>query len=134
MTSYTAQNPKIALMPSKQPQQIRRGNLFSDVPQALTGELVTQIASGPSLRIERIVSTGQKMPEGEWLHQDQDEWVLVLKGRATLSFEDDNTGLEMAAGDYALIPAHCRHRVAWTSEDEPTVWLAVHYDAADTSL
>ena len=26
-----------------------------------------------------------------------------------------------------LIDAHRRHRVAWTTPDEPTIWLAVHF-------
>jgi cupin 2 domain-containing protein len=27
---------------------------------------------------------------------------------------------------------HRRHRVAWTTPDEPTVWLAIFYSAAGT--
>ena len=26
------------------------------------------------------------------------------------------------------IPAHTKHRVEWTTPDEPTIWLAVHYE------
>jgi cupin 2 domain-containing protein len=33
----------------------------------------------------------------------------------------------MQSGDWLVIPAHCRHRVAWTDKDEATVWLVVHY-------
>jgi cupin 2 domain-containing protein len=33
----------------------------------------------------------------------------------------------MKVGDWINIPAHQRHRVEWTSPDEPTVWLAVFY-------
>jgi len=29
--------------------------------------------------------------------------------------------------DYINIPAHQKHRVEWTTSDEPTVWLAVFY-------
>jgi cupin 2 domain-containing protein len=25
-----------------------------------------------------------------------------------------------------FLPAHCRHRVIWTSTDPPAVWIAVH--------
>lgn len=32
----------------------------------------------------------------------------------------------MHPGDWAVLPAHCRHRVAWTAPDRETVWLAVH--------
>lgn len=120
-------------MPSKHQRPLEPGNLFSDVPQTSSDELFTQIASGRCVRIERIVSSGHKTPAGEWYDQDQDEWVLVLKGGATLSFEDQSAALDMREGDYVLIPAHCRHRVSWTDEAEPTVWLAVHFDAAEPS-
>jgi len=33
----------------------------------------------------------------------------------------------MSPGDYINIPAHTKHRVAWTTPDGPTIWLAVHY-------
>jgi len=33
----------------------------------------------------------------------------------------------MKAGDFIIIPAHRKHRVEWTSPDEPTVWLVVFY-------
>jgi cupin 2 domain-containing protein len=32
----------------------------------------------------------------------------------------------MKPGDWLLIPAHRKHRVDWTTPEEPTVWLAVH--------
>ena len=32
----------------------------------------------------------------------------------------------MGPGDWVWLPARCRHRVAWTDPDAPTVWLAVH--------
>ena len=46
--------------------------------------------------------------------------------RAKLLFEDGET-VEMTPGDHVLIPAHWKHRVEWTTPDEPTVWLAVFY-------
>ena len=33
--------------------------------------------------------------------------------------------------DHLLIDAHCRHRVAWTSDTEPSVWLAVYHPARE---
>ena len=50
---------------------------------------------------------------------------MVLQGAARLQFED--RVVELLTGDYVNIPAHTRHRVEWTSPDEPTVWLAVFY-------
>ena len=87
-------------------------------------EQFDQILSGPSgLRVERIVSCGQVTPPGEWYDQDWDEWVLVLEGEARLAFAD-GTETPLHRGDTAFLPAHCRHRVTFTSN--PCVWLAVH--------
>ena len=87
----------------------------------------TLAAAGP-VRIERIVSHGQASPEDFWYDQAQAEWVMVVQGAARLAFADGEVAL--AAGDWLTIPAHCRHRVAWTAPDQDTVWLAVFYDEA----
>jgi cupin 2 domain-containing protein len=91
-------------------------------------EVVETLLDRPGVRIERIVSTGQTTPAGEWYDQPGDEWVALLSGRATLRFADDPL-VELGPGDWLLIPAHVRHRVAATSEDPPSVWLAVHRPA-----
>ena len=101
-------------------------NLFDDLPATLPNELVTILAQSQHIRIERIVSTGHTSPEGFWYDQDEHEWVVVLKGEARLAFEDGEA-VQMKPGDYVLIPAHRRHRIEWTIQNEPTVWLAVFY-------
>jgi cupin 2 domain-containing protein len=111
-------------------RELQAGNLYRDVPQRAEQELFSEIATALAVRIERIVSAGQATPEGEWYDQDTDEWVLVLQGRARLGFADGRGNVDLAPGDHVLIPAHCRHRVDWTADDEPTIWLAVHYAAA----
>ena len=100
-------------------------NLFVSRPGSLPEELFTPLLAAESVRIERIVSTGHTSPEGFWYDQDEREWVLVLKGAARLRFEDEV--IEMRPGDCINIPAHRRHRVEWTTPEEPTVWLAVFY-------
>lgn len=100
-------------------------NLFADLPGRLPEELFTTLLAAGRLRIERIVSFGHASPEGYWFDQDQHEWVLLLQGAARLQFEDDE--VELRPGDFLNIPAHRRHRVEWTTPDEPTVWLAIHY-------
>jgi cupin 2 domain-containing protein len=50
---------------------------------------------------------------------------MVLQGAARLAFEDQV--VELVPGDWINIPAHQKHRVEWTSPDEPTVWLAMFY-------
>ena len=100
-------------------------NLFADLPTDLPAELVRTLAAAPGVRIERIVSHGHASPPGFWYDQDEAEWVAVVRGAARLRFEDRT--VEMRPGDHLTIPAHRRHRVEWTTPDEPTVWLAVFY-------
>jgi cupin 2 domain-containing protein len=52
--------------------------------------------------------------------------VVLLQGRAGLHFAGEDHARELAPGDYLWIPAHCRHRVEWTSQNPPAVWLALH--------
>jgi len=103
-------------------------NLFGNLPTNLPEELVELLVQNDGLRIERIVSTGHASPKGFWYDQDQHEWVVVLTGRAKLLVEGDDQPVEMGPGDWINIPAHRKHRVEWTTSDEPTVWLAVFYD------
>jgi len=100
-------------------------NIFDDIPHNMPTEFVQTIIRADNVRIERIVSQGHASPEDFWYDQDHPEWVVVLKGSARLRFED--ALIEMKPGDFVSIPAHKMHRVEWTTPDEPTIWLAVHY-------
>jgi cupin 2 domain-containing protein len=104
-------------------------NLFDDLPARLPAERVDVLVTAPGVRIERIVSTGHVTPPGEWYEQDTDEWVVVLRGRARLRIEGEADARDLHAGDHVLLRAHVRHRVEWTDDDAPTVWLAVHHGA-----
>jgi cupin 2 domain-containing protein len=100
-------------------------NLLRDLPTSLPKELCETLLHTTNLRIERIVSHGHASPEGFWYDQDQSEWVLLLAGAARLQWEDREA--ELRPGDHVNIPARERHRVAWTTPDEPTVWLGIFY-------
>ena len=101
------------------------GSLYVLPEPSAAHELIERLAGGDGVVIERIVSTGQGTPVGEWLEQDRDEWVVLLEGEAALAF-DDGSRLQMRSGDHVLIPAGERHRVEWTRKHPPCVWLAVH--------
>ncbi len=102
-------------------------NLFVDIPANVTEEIFEELLQASDFRVERIVSKGQRSPEGFWYDQDRVEWVLLLQGRAVLEFENEKEKIELKPGDYLNIPAHRRHRVHWTAPDVLTVWLAIHY-------
>src|ERR671936_2594237 len=82
-----------------------RPNLFAHLPAKLRAELIEVIAQSAHVKIERIVSTGQTTPPGEWYDQDTNEWVIVLRGRARLRFEDERELRALAAGDHVTIAA-----------------------------
>ena len=107
-------------------------SLLTPPPTGSAGELFETLLQRPGVRVERIVSTGQATPAGEWYDQDWDEWVLVLAGEALLRLADENEARRLAPGDAVLLPARCRHRVEWTTPDRPTVWLALHLDATSS--
>jgi len=100
-------------------------NIFTGLPQHLPNELVEHLLESANVRIERIISHGHASAADSWYDQPQHEWVIVLKGAARLQFEDGM--VEMRPGDFVNIPAHKKHRVDWTTPNEPTVWLGVQY-------
>ncbi len=100
----------------------------NDLPPPLRDEQFTPLLNSPPVRIERIVSHGQISPPGFWYDQEEGEWVMVLSGAARLLIEGAEAAIELGPGDFVNIPAHQRHRVEWTTPDEPTIWLAVFYE------
>jgi cupin 2 domain-containing protein len=103
------------------------GNLFARIPEQLADELCETLLAVPGLRLERIISAGQATPAGQWYDQETHEWVVLLRGAAGLVFEGELEIIVLHPGDYMHIPAHRRHRVAWTDPQGQTVWLALHY-------
>lgn len=100
-------------------------NLLAALPQPGPEEDFSTLLQGPGVRLERIVSHGHCSPADFWYDQGHDEWVMLVQGLATLELEGQ-APLTLKPGDTLLIPAHCRHRVAFTGPQ--TVWLALHFD------
>lgn len=106
---------------------LQSGNLFQSLPGDPGREQFETLLTAAGFRLERIVSHGQATPEGEWYDQAQEEWVVLLSGEAGLQVEGEAAVRRLAPGDWVRLPARCRHRVAWTTPDRPTLWLALHY-------
>jgi cupin 2 domain-containing protein len=102
-------------------------NIF-ELPEDLPDrEVFEPLLESDRYLIERIVSTGQTTPVGEWYDQSRDEWVILLQGEAKLAYAEGHS-IDLKPGDYVLIPARQKHRVEYTSENPPCVWLAIHGD------
>lgn len=102
-------------------------NLFESLPEDISTEVFSEIIQGENIRIERIISKGHSSPEAGWYDQADNEWVIVLKGEAKLSFEN-NDDVYLVSGSHLNIPAHTKHKVTWTKPNTETIWLAVHYN------
>jgi len=103
-----------------------KANLFDAIPASLPDEVTAVLCSGADVRIERTVSRGHASPDGFWYDQEEHEWVLLVAGSAALEIEGQGE-VELAPGDYLLLPAHCRHRVTRTASATDTIWLALFF-------
>jgi cupin 2 domain-containing protein len=95
-------------------------NLYENALPPAKGERFDTLLSHQGLVIERIVSTSRI--ESQEYVQEQDEWVVLLTGEATLEVAGREVALK--AGDYLFLPARTPHTVRRVSDG--ALWLAVH--------
>lgn len=100
-------------------------NIFEKIIVDKTEEFFFEIFRNETIKIEKIVSNGQTSPENFWYEQEKSEFILLLEGFAILEFE--NREVELKKGDCINIKAKQKHRVKFTSLNEPTIWFAVFY-------
>lgn len=87
-------------------------------------ELIETILEQGDFKVERIVTIKPYEKPGEWYDQEQDEWVLLLQGTASLEFENKEI-IKLNSGDYIFIPAHKKHRINHSSSKPQCIWLAI---------
>jgi len=107
-------------------ENIKKSNIFKikDLVKQDT-EIFQDILRNDKIKIEKIISSGQKTPVGKWLCDEKDEWVILLKGKAGISFRYGEK-IYMKEGDYILIKSGTEHRVTFTSKRPKCIWLAIH--------
>jgi cupin 2 domain-containing protein len=101
----------------------RPENIFAGLPGSTGREQFLTLFENGDVKIERIVSQSHSGAPGSWYDQVQEEWVIVLRGHATLEFAGGRL-VEMKEGDHLAIASHVKHRVHQTAPE--TIWLAVH--------
>lgn len=102
------------------------GNIFNNSEPTSKEEIFKTLFSGKNIKIEQIISSGQLSPEKGWYDQKQNEWIVLLEGEAKLEFENKQIK-HLKKGDYMMIPAHCKHKVTYTSALPQCIWLAVFF-------
>ena len=88
------------------------------IPQS--AETFTTLLEHKNIKINRIVSSDD-LDEKVYI-QEEDEWLVVLEGQATLLLNNEKKTL--IKGDTLFIPSKTPHRVLSTQNG--TVWLTVH--------
>jgi len=106
---------------------MRCGNIFADLPRTKGKEVFNTLLKYEKIKIERIISFGEATKEGRWLKEKQNEWVILLKGKAILRFWGNKGLLKLRTGDYCFIQKNLKHRVEWTDPGQRSVWLALHF-------
>lgn len=103
-------------------------NLFStELPP--TGEEVEHVLhQANNWKLLLIASNQASCPEGAWMSQVEQEWVMVLRGSAQLQLADPDRMVDLSVGDHLFLPAHCQHRVVRTDPDPGTLWLALLWE------
>ncbi len=98
-------------------------NIFDDIKVDKKEEIFEVLFQNQVVKIEKIISNGQTSKPNFWYNQEEIEFVILLSGEAQIEFEDEI--IDLKKGDYTLISAHRKHRVAFTDTKNPTIWLAV---------
>jgi len=94
-------------------------NLF-DYITPKKGETFTTLLEHKNIKINRIVSSSNIKPVE--YNQEEDEWLVLLEGEATLLFDEKEKIL--TKGETLFIPAKVPHTV--TKISHGTVWLTMH--------
>ena len=68
---------------------MKPANIFDNIPADLPEELFTTLLQTNNFRVEKIVSQGHASPSDFWYDQDDNEWLIVLQGNASIQFEGD---------------------------------------------
>lgn len=98
-------------------------NIFENTEEAGEEGLFDLLQKGDHYRIERVVSVGHSSPEGLYYDQENDQWIMLVQGTATLELEGKLVDLK--AGDYLFLPKNSKHRIEKTSIEPACIWLCV---------
>ena len=94
-------------------------NIF-DYIEPKKGEVFTPLFEHKNIKINRIVSS-REVEDKEYI-QDEDEWLVLVKGEAILLL--DKKEKKLLKGETLFIPAKVPHQVLYTKQN--TLWITIH--------
>ena len=94
-------------------------NIF-DYIEPKKGEVFTPLFEHKNIKINRIISSSE-VEDKEYI-QDEDEWLVLLEGEATLVLNQKEKII--VKGETLFIPAKVPHKVLKTQQN--TLWITVH--------
>ena len=103
------------------------GNLFLASEAPAEGERFEPLLIHRNLVVERIVSSATITPQEAV--QEQDEWVVLLRGKAVVEVGDE--AVTLTEGDHLFLPAGAPHTVRSVSAG--ALWLAVHLHPGESA-
>ncbi|MFL0731415.1 MAG: Nif11 domain/cupin domain-containing protein [Prochlorococcus sp.] len=83
--------------------------------------------TGSDWRLELILSCSASSPEGFWYDQTDHEWIVILRGSASLKLKDPDAYVDLSVGDQLHFLPHRLHRVERTDPHPGTIWLALFW-------
>ncbi len=95
-------------------------NILDNIDIPLQDENFKTLLEHKNIKIIRIVSS-DNVELIEYI-QDEDEWILLLEGKAIIILELKE--IKLSKGDTLFIPAKTKHKITYTQNG--TVWLAIH--------
>lgn len=96
-----------------------RGRLAEPASGPATGEEVRRLVATRGVVVEEILSGRLETPVD--YVQDEDEWVVLLAGRATVGLAGET--IELGPGDWLYLPSGLPHTLVETAPGSS--WLAV---------
>ena len=107
-------------------------NLFRAPCPAEGQESEQVLQCGAGWRLVLIASNLARTPEGQWLDQKENEWVLVVRGSALLRMAEPDRLIDLSSGDHVYLSPHQRHRVERTDPEPGTLWLALYWTSVSS--
>ncbi len=76
-------------------------------------------------RLELIVSCALSNDENFWNQQPEDEWILLLRGSASMMLKSPDEVIDLSVGSHLHLIPNRPHRLLRTDSAPGTAWLAL---------